>query len=175
MAPVRRNTQRSSRATPGSSNPALDFTRLLWAIQHLLNRTSKLLHRQLGITGPQRQVLRIIQEQPGISAGEIATSMHVDKSTLTGVFHRLEQQRLIRRDLDGSDRRRTRFRLGPGSKGVNLIDVPSLESAVAAAFAKTPAKARRSARDVLAVICDRLRRQVTHAASAAKPRHRRRS
>jgi DNA-binding MarR family transcriptional regulator len=115
-------------------------------------------------------VLRIVQEQPGLSAGEIAKLMHLDKSTLTGVFRRLEERRLIVRELDGGDRRRARFRLGRASRRVSLIDVPSLESAVAAAFAKAPQRARRSARDVLAAVCARLEWQVTHQVAVSRKR-----
>jgi len=170
MATVLRITQRVRREAAGAFDPVLDLTRLLWAIEHLLNRTSKLLHRQVGITGPQRVVLRIVQEQPGVSAGEIAKLMHVDKSTLTGVFRRLEERRLIVRELDGADRRRARFRLGPASRGVGFIDVPSLESAVAAAFARAPKRGRQAARDILAAVCARLEWQLAHQAAANRTR-----
>jgi hypothetical protein len=46
----------------------LDFLRLLWAIAHRLRSTSKYIQRRLGITGPQRLVLRIGEKFTGITA-----------------------------------------------------------------------------------------------------------
>src|SRR5262249_10104350 len=39
-------------------DPVLDFMRLLWSIEHDLQRMSKRMKGELGITGPQRLVLR---------------------------------------------------------------------------------------------------------------------
>jgi DNA-binding MarR family transcriptional regulator len=163
-------SRRGNAATERSLDPALDFTRLLWTIEHLLNRTSKLLHRHEGITGPQRLVLRIVQEQPGVSAGEIARLMHVDKSTLTGVFRRLEQRRLLVRHVHGSDRRRASFELGSAARRVGLDSVPTLEAAIQAVFAQSPSARLRTARDVLSAVCNRLESQLAEAARGATRR-----
>ncbi len=163
----RRDIATSSGRSPGaetSLGAALDLTRLLWAIEHQLNRTSKLLHRRLGITGPQRLVLRIVEEQPGVSAGEIARLIHLDKSTLTGIFRRLEQRRLLVRTTDAFDRRKVRFRARPGATRARLLDAPTLESATAAVVAKTPRESIRAARDVLNAIHSRLESQVSDGA-----------
>ena len=50
-------------------DPVLDFLRLLWSIEHGLQRMSKRMEGELGITGPQRLVLRIVGRFPGLSAG----------------------------------------------------------------------------------------------------------
>jgi len=165
-----KNRQVTRRATAHLLEPALDFTRLLWTIEHLLNRTSKLLHRQKGFTGPQRLVLRIVQEQPGISAGEVARLMHVDKSTLTGVFRRLEERRLLVRAVHGSDRRRASFRLGAAARRIGLDSVPTLESAIHTVFRQSAPARLRSARDVLSAVCDRLESQLGEAANGGTRR-----
>jgi hypothetical protein len=49
------------------------FMRLLWAVVHGLERTSKQMHGRVGVTGPQRLVLRVVGLNPGLSAGDLAT------------------------------------------------------------------------------------------------------
>jgi hypothetical protein len=61
---------------------ALDFLRLIWAVDHGLHRASKRTETELGVTGPQRLVLRIVGRFPGIPAGHLAQLLHVHPSTL---------------------------------------------------------------------------------------------
>jgi hypothetical protein len=48
--------------TPGRDSAGLgfvlDFLRVLWSVEHQLKSASKRMERRLGITGPQRLVLR---------------------------------------------------------------------------------------------------------------------
>lgn len=60
----------------------LQFMQLLWAVVHGLERTSKRMILDVGVTGPQRLVLRVVGLYPGVSAGELATILHVHPSTL---------------------------------------------------------------------------------------------
>ena len=62
---------------PHELDPVLDFMRLLWSVEHELQSTSKRMETTLGITGPQRLVLRIVIERPGLSAGELARIVHL--------------------------------------------------------------------------------------------------
>src|SRR5512146_1996532 len=64
----------------------LEFMRLIWGISHGLQSTSKRMEAQLGITGPQRLVVRIVGRCPGVSARELAHTLHLHPSTLTGVL-----------------------------------------------------------------------------------------
>src|SRR5258705_7138033 len=75
----------------------LDFMRLLWAVDHALQSTSKRMESTFGLTGPQRLVVRIVGRFPGIAAGRIAGILHVHPSTLTGVLRRLESRRVLPR------------------------------------------------------------------------------
>jgi DNA-binding MarR family transcriptional regulator len=84
----------------------LDFMRLIWALDHALQKASKRMKAMAGVTGPQRLVIRIVARFPGIPAGRIAELLHVHPSTLTGILKRLERQGLIRRRPDPKDRRR---------------------------------------------------------------------
>jgi len=90
---------------------ALAFMQVLWAVAHGLESASKRMHAALGVTGPQRLVLRIIGHHGRISAGELADILHIHPSSLTGMLQRLEQAELIRRESDPFDRRRALLEL----------------------------------------------------------------
>src|SRR5262245_27840734 len=61
---------------------ALDFMSLLWGIEHGLQSASKRMEKSLGITGPQRLVLRIVEQFPGLSAKSLARIVHLHPSTI---------------------------------------------------------------------------------------------
>jgi DNA-binding MarR family transcriptional regulator len=65
------------------------------------------------VTGPQRLVLRLLGLQPGVSADELAATLHVHPSTLTGILRRLEDQGLLARDPHPADRRRAVWAVFP--------------------------------------------------------------
>ena len=108
--------------------------RLLWALVHHLQKRSKRMNAELGVTGPQRLVLRAVGLMPGASAGTLAQILHVHPSTLTGVLQRLTAQGLLRRVSDKADRRRAVLHLTDRGQRVNRADRGTVESAVAAAL-----------------------------------------
>src|SRR3954465_6219547 len=81
----------------------LDFMRLLWAVDHALQSTSKRMESAFGLTGPQRLGVRLVGRFPGIAAGRIAGILHVHPSTLTGVLKRLESRGVLQRRPDPRD------------------------------------------------------------------------
>jgi DNA-binding MarR family transcriptional regulator len=91
---------------PYRLDPTLDFMRLLWAIEHGLQKRSKRMKALAGITGPQRLVLRIVSRFPGISAGDLARLIKLHPSTVTGILQRLVGARLLRRERHPDDSRR---------------------------------------------------------------------
>lgn len=99
---------------------ALVFMQVLWAVAHGLESASKRMHARLGVTGPQRLVVRIIGHHGRISAGELAEVMRIHPSSLTGMLQRLEQAELVRRESDPFDRRRALLQLT--RKGMRLND-----------------------------------------------------
>jgi DNA-binding MarR family transcriptional regulator len=134
----------------------LDFMRLIWAVDHALQRMSKQMEKTIGVTGPQRLVLRIVGRFPGISAGELARMLHLHPSTLTGILARLERQGSIRRRPDPRDKRRTSLGLTQRGRQFDVAAEGTIESAVSRALAKTSARKIRAARDVLLSIADSL-------------------
>ena len=70
-------------------DPVLDFMRLLWTLEPGLQSASKRMESALGVTGPQRIVLRIVGRHPGVSAGQLAHIAQLHPSTITGIVQRL--------------------------------------------------------------------------------------
>jgi DNA-binding MarR family transcriptional regulator len=118
--------------------PVLDFLRLLWAVDHALQSGSKRMEISLGVTGPQRLVLRIVGRFPGISAGEVAQILHVHPSTLTGVLRRLQARALLQRRVDPNDARRALFTLSAKGRKLDSLQTGTVEAAVRRALLRLP-------------------------------------
>lgn len=116
----------------------LSFMRSLWAMDHALQSRSKRMETTLGVTGPQRLVVRVIGRRPNVSAGEIARMMHVHPSTLTGVLQRLEKRGFIHRTLDPLDKRRALFSLTELGEQLNETKSHTVEAAVRRALRRVP-------------------------------------
>jgi DNA-binding MarR family transcriptional regulator len=127
----------------------LQFMQLLWAVVHGLQQTSKRMRRRIGVTGPQRLVLRVVGLFPGVSAGDLATILHVHPSTLTGVIQRMVTQGLLVRADDPRDRRRAILRLTKRGGRANATRRATVESSVAEALDGVRTQDREAARRVL--------------------------
>lgn len=104
--------------------------RSLWALDHELLKASKAMRRRLGVTGPQRLVVRIVGRYPGISAGELASILHLHPSTLTGVLKRLGERGLLARRTDALDGRRALFTLAAGGRALERRKRGTIEGKV---------------------------------------------
>jgi DNA-binding MarR family transcriptional regulator len=116
----------------------LSFMQLLWAVAHGLESASKRMHAELGVTGPQRLVLRIVGHHGRISPGALAEVLHIHPSSLTGMLRRLEQAELIRRESDPFDRRRALVELTRRGMRLNDERRGTIEANIARALSKTP-------------------------------------
>ena len=126
-------------------DPVLDFMRLLWSVEHRLERASKRMAATLGVTGPQRLVLRLVDRFPDVSAGRLAHLAQLHPSTLTGILRRLEAKRLLDRSVDPADSRRARLRVLPRARALIAARVGTVEHAVTAVLrAATPADLART-------------------------------
>lgn len=137
----------------------LDFMRLLWSVDHGLQSLSKRMDARLGVTGPQRLVIRIVGRFPDISPGEVADILKVHKSTLTGVLQRLEERGLIERKASPEDRRRSLVRLTSAGQKVNAVRSGTVEAALRRAMNKLPDDKLAAAEAVLASIASELQRE----------------
>jgi DNA-binding MarR family transcriptional regulator len=130
--------------------------RLLWALVHGLEKTSKRMRSEVGITGPQRLALRVAGLFPGLSAGDLAALLHVHPSTLTGVLQRLIAQHLLARVNDPRDQRRAVLNLTARGARINNTTRGTVEAAVKAALRGVSARDRGTTRRVLQQLTDQL-------------------
>ncbi len=137
----------------------LDFMRLLWSVDHGLQSLSKRMDARLGVTGPQRLVIRIVGRFPNISPGEVADILKVHKSTLTGVLQRLEERGLIERKASPEDRRRSLVRLTAAGQKVNAVRSGTVEAALRRAINKLPVEKLAAAEAVLTIFAAELQRE----------------
>jgi DNA-binding MarR family transcriptional regulator len=143
---------------PSALGTALDFLRLLWAIDHGLQRRSKRMEVELGVTGMQRIIIRLIGRYPEIAAGRLAELVHVHPSTLTGVLRRLVERGYVNRERDPTDARRSRFVLLPPGEQIDSTQAGTVEAAVRRALCRLPPEKIDAARTVLAAVAEELAR-----------------
>ena len=127
----------------------LDFLRMIWAVDHTLQKTSKRMKSAIGVTGPQRLVIRIVARFPGIPAGQIAQLLHVHPSTLTGILKRLERQGLIRRRPDPKDRRRAFLGVTENGRRIDVAGAGTVEAAAKRVLSRTPRAKIESTKEIL--------------------------
>lgn len=147
----------------------LQFMQLQWAVVHGLERISKRMAGDIGVTGPQRLVLRVVGLFPGMSAGDLAAVLHVHPSTLTGVLQRLVAQRLLARADAPGDRRRAVLSLTKHGTRVNAARQSTVEAAIAQALEGVGNRDRMATRRVL----ERLAAHLEPAATPGPARRRR--
>jgi DNA-binding MarR family transcriptional regulator len=138
--------------------PVLDFMRGLWALDHALQSASKRMEATLGVTAPQRLVVRIVGRFPAISAGEVAEILHLHPSTLTGILKRLETRGLVVRRPDPGDGRRALLDLSARGRAVDSLRSRTIETAVRRAVKRLGPDAVRSARTVAEALTAELER-----------------
>ncbi|MDC0745297.1 MarR family winged helix-turn-helix transcriptional regulator [Polyangium mundeleinium] len=152
-APSEKSEKKKQKADKAEKlGEVLDFMRLLWAVDHALQSMSKRMEASLGVTGPQRLVIRIVGRFPSISAGELASVLHIHPSTLTGILKRLESRGIIGRKPDPDDARRALFELTARGRELDGLKVGTVESIVRRSLSKIPPRKVSSARDVLGLL-----------------------
>ena len=127
----------------------LEFLQALWALDHGLQTVSKRMKGELGLTGLQRLVLRILGRNPRLSAGELARALHLHPSTLTGVLERLQRQKLVQRKVDTGDRRRALFEVTPAGTALLARRAGTVEHAVSLLLSRETAGRIATVRGVL--------------------------
>ena len=137
----------------------LGFMQQLWGLTHALQVSSKRMARTLGVTGPQRLVLRVVGQQPGITARDLALTLGLHPSTLTGVLGRLERQKFLIRTVDRDDRRRARFELAPKGKKVDAERRGTVEAACRRALARADDATVAQTQQMLALLVAELERE----------------
>lgn len=135
---------------------ALEFLQLLWSIDHGLQSMSKRMVSDLGVTGPQRLVIRLIGRFPNILAGKLSELLHLHPSTLTGILRRLEERGFVTRRKDREDLRRAHFSLTAKGKKLDALQAGTVEAAVRRVLGKLPEHKIDAARKALIALSDEL-------------------
>ena len=134
----------------------IEFMRLLWAVDHGLEASSKQMDTLYGVTGPQRLVIRIVGRHPGIAAGRIADILHVHPSTLTGILGRLVDRGILTRQADPEDGRRALFGLTAQGRKLDELRSGTIEAKVRRALIKLSTRDLSTAKKVLGAVADSL-------------------
>lgn len=146
----------SPAAAPPEKTPrlgeVLEFMKLLWAVDHGLQSTSKRMEAKMGVTGPQRLVIRIVGRYPGISAGRLAEVLQLHPSTLTGVLKRLQERGIIERRVDPNDARRALLGLTEHGRELDSRRAGTVEAAVRQTLKAIPQRKLEAAQDVLTAL-----------------------
>jgi MarR family transcriptional regulator, organic hydroperoxide resistance regulator len=115
--------------------PVLDFIRLMWSVDHELQRMSKRMVGRIGLTAPQRLAVRFIGRQPNLTLGELAAALHMHPGTVTGIVRRLEATGLVTRTRSTEDTRRSHLTLTLAGRALNRRRAGTVEAAVRRALA----------------------------------------
>ena len=161
MKPLDETAPTADTAGPYETRPlgqALDFLRVLWAINHGLATTSRYMKSKYGVTGRQRLIIQVVNEFPGISAGDLAKVLHLDPSTLTGVLQQMSQRGLLLLQPDVRDRRRLRIQLTTKGKRMSHMAVGAIEAAVSRTLSRVSPAKLKATREVLSLLADNLDR-----------------
>ena len=137
----------------------LQFMQRMWDFVHALDVRSKRMATTIGVTGPQRLVIRLVGQKPNQTASDIAQTLGKHPSTLTGVLARLEQRNLITREVDPLDRRRARFKLTAGGKKIDRERKGTVEAATRRALSRFTPTAIDTTLDLVAKLVEELSRQ----------------
>jgi DNA-binding MarR family transcriptional regulator len=127
----------------------LEVMQVLWALAHALEARSKRMQRDLGVTGPQRLLLRVVGESPGCAPGAAARRLSLDPGTVSRLVAGLERLGLARREVDRLDGRKQRLTLTRRGLALNAHHGGTVEGAVREALAAaTPGEVRLATRFV---------------------------
>jgi DNA-binding MarR family transcriptional regulator len=167
---VSRQRRKNTPPAPGGPRAlgeVLGFLQLLWDVSHELESVSKRMRAMVGVTGPQRLVLRLVGHYERPSPGELARALRVHPSSLTGVLRRLERAGLIRRTPDPADGRRAIVSLTVKGQRLNDRKEGTAESAVRRALKALGRGRTATAGAVLRKLADELAAESRDAATAA--------
>lgn len=88
-------------------------------------RLTKQAARELGLTGPQLTVIKLLETFGDLSLSSLSERIRAQNSTVTGIIDRMEREGLVSRERSTSDRRVVYIRLTP--KGADLAKSIAVE------------------------------------------------
>lgn len=149
----------SNVSIPPSLGEPLEFMRLLWGLNHALEVTSARMSTDIGVTAPQRMLIRVAGRFPKILAGQLADLLCVDAGTISTALARLEGRGLLRRERPQNDRRRVTVDLTTEGKALDVPTPNTVESAVLQLLQRVPPEQVDAARQVLRILAQIMHEQ----------------
>ncbi|HRC55174.1 MAG: winged helix-turn-helix transcriptional regulator [Myxococcales bacterium] len=143
--------------------PALDFLQKLWQLNHALEKVSSGMEKRLGVTAQQRLILRCLGKYPGMTAGHLATLLHVDPGTVSASLTRLEIKGLLERRRDPRDKRRAALGLTAKGRALDRPAAGTVERAVERLLGSVPAGELQTMMSVVARLTILLGEELTAA------------
>lgn len=110
----------------------------------------------IGLSGPQRLVLRMLGRLPPVMPSVLAELLHLDRSTVTGVLERLTNQQLIMRLAHPEDGRSILVALSVRGRLLDRETPGTIEACVRRALASLPTAMVDAAGEVLAAVAREL-------------------
>ena len=126
--------------TPIPVRGSLEFLECLWRTSHALERRSRRMEKAIGVTAPQRLVLRFLGRFPGVTAGQLARALHIDPGTLSASVRRLEARGLVERRRDPIDTRRVTLGLTRQGRALDVPRPGTVEAAADSLLTATSAR-----------------------------------
>lgn len=117
---------------------------LLWSLNAALERTSLEMDAKLGVSGPQRFLLRFVGLEPGITRARLAGIISLDGSDL-----QLALDQLVSKDLLKAEEGTSGYYLTAKGAGVNAVMTGTVEQAVSKALDDASPSERTSFRRML--------------------------
>ncbi|MEZ4299147.1 MAG: MarR family transcriptional regulator [Polyangiaceae bacterium] len=99
-------------ATPDNPRPEVD--QIVETIIYLYTESRRLtkgMAREVGLTGPQLTVLKLLETFQDLSLSSLSERIRAQNSTVTGIIDRMEREGLVGRERSTSDRRVVYIRL----------------------------------------------------------------
>lgn len=137
--------------------PVLEFIRLMWSIDHELQRVSKRMVGRIGLTAPQRLAVRFIGRHPNLTAGDLANALHMHPGTVTGIVRRLQETGFVTRTRSTEDTRRVHLTLTPAGQTLNRRRAGTVEGAVRRALAAVGDERTSAAAEVMKRVAEELK------------------
>jgi DNA-binding MarR family transcriptional regulator len=109
---------------------ALNFLRALWELNHAIERSSRVMQKRHGVTGPERLFLRIVGQKPGITPAEVAAILRVHRSSVSPLIKKMERRRLVGRHPNKADRRSFHMRLTAAGRRIDTMRTGTIEEVV---------------------------------------------
>ena len=138
---------------------AFSLLKRVWHVNHAMQRMSNRMQHELGVTGPQRLVIRCIGQHPGITASELAEMLHLDRASVSAALSRIEVMRFVSRRADPEDGRRATLTLTASGRKIDRPTKHTIEATVEQVLDVTSPSDIEVASRVLAALAAALERQ----------------